>query len=117
MVRLVRISKIYKQISGGKKDSKKARSKEDSRVGRKMSDQATKRLIMTTFMLIVCLPMFEADFWVSPGDGLKGFCFQLAAVYASPSLFTNNYDFNAGQFINWEASDVYDQKYVSSTKL
>jgi hypothetical protein len=101
MVRLVRISKIYKQISGGKKDSKKARSKEDSRVGRKMSDQATKRLIMTTFMLIVCLPMFDADFWVSPADGLKGLCFQFAVVYASPGLFTQSFDFDKSQYIPW----------------
>ena len=49
MCRLVRISKIYKQISATKKNDKKSRSKEDSRVGRKMSDQATKKLIMTTF--------------------------------------------------------------------
>ena len=42
MVRLVRISKIYKQISGSKKDESKARARDDSRVGRKMSDQATK---------------------------------------------------------------------------
>ena len=49
MCRLVRISKIYKQISAGKKNDKKTRSKEDSKVGRKMSDQATKKLIMTTF--------------------------------------------------------------------
>ena len=62
--------KIYKNL--GKKDAKKQRSKEDSKVGRKMSDQATKRLIMTTFMLIVCLPLFEADFWTAPSDGLKG---------------------------------------------
>ena len=103
MVRLVRISKIYKQISGGKKDSKKARSKEDSRVGRKMSDQATKRLIMTTFMLIVCLPMFDADFWVSPADGLKGLCFQFAVVYASPSLFAQSFDFDRSQYIPWIA--------------
>ena len=68
MVRLVRISKIYKQMSAGKNDNKKARGKEDSKVGRKMTDQATKRLIMTTFLLLVVLPLFEADFWVSASD-------------------------------------------------
>lgn len=117
MVRLVRISKIYKQISGGKKESKKSRAKEDSRVGRKMSDQATKRLIMTTFMLIVCLPMFEADFWVSPGDGLKGLCFQLASVYSSDSLFTNSYPFEKGQYMSWVSSDIWDQNFVDQTTL
>ena len=63
MCRLVRISKIYKQISATKKNDKKTRSKTDSRVGRKMSDQATKKLIMTTFLLLVCLPMFESTFY------------------------------------------------------
>lgn len=109
MVRLVRISKIYKQISGGKKDPNKPRSKEDSIVGRKMSDQATKRLIMTTLMLIVCLPCFEADFWVFPADGLKGLCFQFAVVYASPDLFTTAFDFDTGQYIDWPSSDMYFQ--------
>jgi len=117
MVRLVRISKIYKQISGGKKDAKKQRSKEDSKVGRKMSDQATKRLIMTTFMLIVCLPLFEADFWTAPSDGLKGLCFQFAVIYASPSQFTNDFDFTTGNFFSWPAGNVWDQKNALQANL
>ena len=104
--RLVRISKIYKQIYGSKNDNKKSRRKEDSRVGRKMSDQATKKLIMTTFMLLVCLPLFNSNFYLNPNDSLAGYCYQFAAIYSTPDAFTTTYDFLGTYTVNTTTLDM-----------
>ena len=79
LIRLVRISKIYKSLSSkDAKDSqgfKKKKRKTDSKVGRQLSELATKAVIIMCFMLIIILPMFNSDFWVNADIGPEGACF------------------------------------------
>jgi class 3 adenylate cyclase len=76
LIRLFRISKIYKSFSRDNsrtkpelnldisKNPQKRRNKE-SKVGRKMSEVATKSVILLVFILLILLPLFNADFWIN----------------------------------------------------
>jgi len=80
LFRLVRISKIYKSLSASddkKEDQeevmlKQKKHKTDSRVGRRLSESATKVVIIICFMLLILLPLFNADFWLSADEGTEG---------------------------------------------
>lgn len=79
LFRLVRISKIYKSLSSRDNSETqqvvKKRKKTDSKVGRRLSELATKAVIIMCFMLLILLPLFNSDFWINPDTGPEGACF------------------------------------------
>lgn len=82
LIRLFRISRVYKSFSNranqrmAKDGSQQRAGKKDSRVGQKLSEVATKMTIMMVFILLICLPVFEADFWYSLPKAQYKFCSQ-----------------------------------------
>ena len=72
LVRLVRIVKLYKQWTMKKEERERAKlgglmdddlvELEESRVGKKLSELTTRRVIIGVLAMLVLLPMFEADF-------------------------------------------------------
>jgi class 3 adenylate cyclase len=54
----------------GAKPKKKTRT--DSAVGQKLSELATKAVIIMIFMLLILLPLFNADFWINADTGQEG---------------------------------------------
>ena len=80
LFRLVRISKIYKSLSNsedkrlnhGDHVIRQKKNKTDSLVGRRLSELATKAVIIMCFMLLILLPLFNADFWIDADIGTEG---------------------------------------------
>jgi hypothetical protein len=71
----VRISKLYKSISSNKdKQTKKGSQGKDSKVGRVMSELSTKRVIIIVFLMLLIIPLFNADFWLSDQDATQAYC-------------------------------------------
>lgn len=79
LFRLVRIGKIYKSLSAQdsdhKKDVGKKKNKRDSKVGRQLSELATKAVIIMCFTMLILLPLFDSDFWINPEKGEEGISF------------------------------------------
>lgn len=74
---MVRISKIYKSLSqsneaDNQKEVIKKKGKKDSKVGRVLSELATKAVIIMCFVLLILLPLFNGDFWNNPNTGTEG---------------------------------------------
>jgi len=82
LFRLIRISKLFKSISAGGNDdpSKPKKNKKDSKVGRVLSELATKRVILTVFLLLLFLPLFDASFWLKSPEGIGAACLQLSVM-------------------------------------
>lgn len=80
LFRLVRISKIYKSLSASEDKRlnhqdqvvRQKKNKTDSLVGRRLSELATKAVIIMCFMLLILLPLFNSDFWISTDIGADG---------------------------------------------
>lgn len=103
LIRLVRISKIYKSLSAKEDDGTGAKTKKktktDSAVGQKLSELATKTVIIMIFMLLILLPLFNADFWINADTGMEGAAYAYKNVLsytgytakpANPRAFTYN---------------------------
>jgi class 3 adenylate cyclase len=110
LFRLVRISKIYKSLSAtddsndSKDDSyiRQKKHKTDSRVGRRLSESATRVVIVICFMLLILLPLFSSDFWLSTDSGPEG------AAYTYKALVQYNFANNA---------DLQNIKYLPEDNL
>jgi hypothetical protein len=91
----VRIGKIYKSLSQSdsedKGGQKKKRRQTDSKVGRQLSELATKAVIIMCFMLLILLPMFNGDFWISEDAGTEGVCVGIKSVLDYKWSATPNY--------------------------
>lgn len=80
LFRLVRISKIYKSLSNSEDKRlhhddhivRQKKNKTDSLVGRRLSELATKAVIIMCFMLLILLPLFNSDFWINTDIGPEG---------------------------------------------
>lgn len=116
LIRLFRISKIYKKFSSRRINKKptehvqsdnadesstknKSKSQKESKVGRKMSEVATKSVILIVFILLIMLPMFNADFWINDPTAGEITCYQYAMLIdskfpVSADLDTLTYDEN-----------------------
>ena len=93
LFRMVRISKIYKSLSASHENTKPGedqpirhkRYKTDSLVGRRLSESATKMVIIICFTLLILLPLFSSDFWMSMDTGAEG------AVFTYKSMLQYNF--------------------------
>ena len=93
LIKLFRISRIYKSFSkeSKPKDSttdtrykpKDNNSKKESRVGAKLSEMATKTVILLVFVLLILLPLFDADFWTNTASEADVLCQQLQFIIAT----------------------------------
>lgn len=109
LFRLVRISKIYKslsasedkQVADGDHMVRQKSSKTDSLVGRRLSELATKAVIIMCFMLLILLPLFNADFWISSDIGTEG------AGHAYKTILKHNFtDKEDTKFLEYKAGDL-----------
>ena len=96
VVRLVRISKLYKTLNivGAKKSGDTSR---DSKVGRKMTEQATKTVIISSFILLIFLPILSADLYLSDTISIDPACQNLKVILQMPdsaTLFDTNPVYN-----------------------
>jgi hypothetical protein len=75
LVRLIRIVKLYKNAQNALTTHDQAavytstadlHIPKESRVGKKLSDRTTKRVILLVLLLLLVLPLFEVSFWVEP---------------------------------------------------
>lgn len=81
-------SKSIRQVSswlgGNKTDSKPAAAvkphDKDSKVGKKISEVATKTVILMVFILLILLPIFNADFWTNSDSSGGYLCNQLGMI-------------------------------------
>ena len=84
VVRLVRISKIYKSLTTVRKEDKErmelGSKKKESKVGRTMSEIATKTVIITCFILLILLPIFNSDFYLQDTISIDAVCGQLKMI-------------------------------------
>ena len=82
LFRLIRISKIFKSFSKqDPKDGKKKKvNQRDSKVGKTMSERATKKIIITIFLMLLILPLFNADFYLSSDSGVSAVCEQYGVM-------------------------------------
>ena len=95
LFRLIRISKVFKSISSENENdpnSTRKKSKKDSKVGRRLSELATKRVILTCFMLLLLLPLFEANFWLRAPEAIGAACLQFKVMIAHSYATTQNLD-------------------------
>ena len=79
----MRIGKIYKSLSqSDDENSSKTvkKRKTDSKVGRQLSELATKAVIIMCFMLLILLPLFNSDFWIDPDTGIEGTGFGVKSI-------------------------------------
>ena len=91
----MRIGKIYKSLSQSDSDDKgmqkKKRRQTDSKVGRQLSELATKAVIIMCFMLLILLPMFNGDFWISEDSGTEGVTVGIKSILDYKWSVTPNY--------------------------
>lgn len=60
--------------------SKKTSAQKDSKVGKKISEVATKTVILMVFILLILLPIFNADFWTDTGYSGETYCHELGFI-------------------------------------
>lgn len=93
LFRLVRISKIYKSLSASEEKKNPSeenvirhkKHKTDSLVGRRLSETATRAVIVMCFLLLILLPLFTSDFWLNNDIGAEG------AGYLYKTLLSYNF--------------------------
>lgn len=101
LVRLIRITKIYKSLVNSRNDISFGeeeivrKTKQESKVGKKLSELATKRVIITCFILIIFLPFFTAELLISNQGPAETACTHL-------SILLNNNNFVS----------LFDQKII-----
>lgn len=71
LFRLIRISKIYKSFSNRASSIKNDSS---SKVGKELSQMATKSVIVICYLMIIFLPFFNSDFWMQGNETLGTIC-------------------------------------------
>lgn len=83
---------IYKNFSRRKhtevKDNSNSTSistkKKESKVGRKMSEVATKTVTLLVFILLILLPLFSADLWINQPNSNSMLCSQILMIMDYP---------------------------------
>lgn len=97
LVRLMRIAKLYKHAKKAViKDSVLQVGNEDeiqipkeSRVGRKLSDIITKRVIVLVMVILLIIPLFDLDFFTTPSYSWD---YGLTAITDFTKTFNNSSD-------------------------
>ena len=139
VVRLVRVSKLYKTLNivENKSSTKNEHANSsgmsrDSKVGRKMSELATKTVIISCFVLLIMLPLFDTDFYVSDVMSIDPACdsFRVIMMQAeSESIRINKpkYDreqvsrsftaTSAPQYLNYFTSQTLDNYELNDNPL
>lgn len=125
LFRLVRISKIYKSLSNsedkrlnhGDQIIRQKKNKTDSLVGRRLSELATKAVIIMCFMLLILLPLFNSDFWIDADIGTEG-AGHAYKTYLSYN-FTEKVDiyglsYNAADIVNSNTNQKQALAYLTS---
>lgn len=83
---------MFKSLSSEDNDlnlnNESKKSSKDSKVGKVLSERATKRVILTTFLLLIFLPLFDASFWQKAPEGIQAVCIQLSVM--AEFSYTNN---------------------------
>lgn len=59
-------------MQDGENTVRQKKNKTDSLVGRRLSELATKAVIIMCFMLLILLPLFNSDFWINTESGPEG---------------------------------------------
>ena len=73
-------------INQQKSQRKSTFRSQDSKVGKKISEVATKTVIITCFVLLVALPLFNSEFYLSDKMSPDAACQQLKSVLDEPSF-------------------------------
>lgn len=88
----------------------RSRGSRDSKVGKKISEVATKTVILMVFLLLILLPIFNSDFWTDSGSAGNAFCQQLSYVLADSANFSAKADLSRSVYQDNEAIfDLTDQ--------
>ena len=111
IVRLVRITRIYKGINAARQRKKidanrLSSTRHQSKVGQKIAEKSTKIVTITCFILLLCLPYFDAELYFTDIHSSVALCMQYANFMKSPQ----------GVTIALSRS-VYSEDILSSTRL
>lgn len=89
-------------------NSSKMKSGKDSKVGKKISEVATKTVILMVFILLILLPIFNADFWTNTDLSGDSLCNHLGQIMSQN--FTSSADLKSIQYSEDNAKLDYDNQ-------
>lgn len=77
----------------------------DSKVGKKISEVATKTVILMVFILLILLPIFNADFWTDTGYSGSAYCQEFSFIINQSSFKTKS---NLTSIVYFEEAANFD---------
>lgn len=118
LIRIIRLVKLYKSARSAmeRQNSLKVVPEsdysipEESKIGRKLSDLTTKRVILIVMTLLIILPLFDVTFYVSPYTSWECGGKQLKEFYGTPA-----FDLTREVFIDYHSSDIRPLIFLSLT--
>lgn len=108
LIRIIRLVKLYKSAKSTmeRQNTLKVAPEaaysipEESKIGRKLGDLTTKRVIVIVMLLLIILPLFDLTFYINPYTSWECGGNQLKELYGTPA-----FDMAREVFIDYHSSD------------
>ena len=118
LIRIIRLVKLYKSAKStmDRQNTLKVSPEagysipEESRIGRKLGDLTTKRVIVIVMLLLIILPLFDLTFYINSYTSWECGGNQLKEFYGTPT-----FDITREVFIEYHSHDIRPLIFLSLT--